>query len=247
MFAVPQTMKREGKPAVTGFLVEKEIRYLSDALSNPKRPFVAVLGGAKVSDKIPVIENLLKTVDTILIGGAMAYAFFKAQGKDIGQSKLDEKDVPTAQRFLDEAGTPGRAKIMLPVDTHCTREFKADGEKKIAERGNVGAGWMGLDIGPKTIAEYAKVVENAGTVVWNGPMGVFETKPFDRGTRAIAEAMAAATAHGATTIVGGGDSAAAVEQAGLADRMSHVSTGGGASLEFLEGKTLPGLAALTDR
>jgi phosphoglycerate kinase len=245
MFAVPNAMA--GKPRVAGFLLEKEIKYLSEAIANPKRPFVAILGGAKVSDKIPVIENLLKVVDTIVIGGAMAYAFFQAQGKDIGASKCDPKDVPIAEGFLAKAGKDGLAKIMLPVDTHCTDKFAADGPKKVTTGGEIGAGWMGLDIGPKTIAQYGKTVRAAKTVVWNGPMGVFEMPPFDAGTRAIAEALVKATKKGATTIVGGGDSAAAIEQFGLASQVSHVSTGGGASLEMLEGKKFASVELLDNQ
>jgi phosphoglycerate kinase len=245
MFAVPNAMA--GKPRVAGFLLEKEIKYLSEAIAAPKRPFVAILGGAKVTDKIPVIENLLKVVDTIVIGGAMAYAFFKAQGKDIGGSKCDPADVPIAEGFLSKAGKNGLAKIMLPVDTHCTDKFAADGPKKVTEGGQIGAGWMGLDIGPKTIKQYVKTVKAAKTVVWNGPMGVFEMPPFDAGTRAIADALVAATKKGATTIVGGGDSAAAIEQFGLAAKVSHVSTGGGASLEMLEGKKFASVELLDNQ
>jgi phosphoglycerate kinase len=245
MFAVPNAMA--GKPRVAGFLLEKEIKYLSEAIANPKRPFVAILGGAKVSDKIPVIENLLKVVDTIVIGGAMAYAFFKAQGKDIGASKCDPADVPIAGGFLAKAGKNGLAKIMLPVDTHCTDKFAADGPKKVAGGGEIGAGWMGLDIGPKTVKQYVKTVKAAKTVVWNGPMGVFEMPPFDAGTKAIADALVAATQKGATTIVGGGDSAAAIEQFGLAAKVSHVSTGGGASLEMLEGKKFASVELLDNQ
>ena len=245
MYAVPLAMA--GKPRVAGFLLEKEIRYLSEAIASPRKPFVAILGGAKVSDKIPVIENLLKVVDTIVIGGAMAYAFFKAQGKNIGSSKCDPNDVPIAQGFLAKAGQNGLAKIMLPVDTNCTDKFAADGPKKITTGGEIGAGWMGLDIGPATIKAYTKTVTAAKTVVWNGPMGVFEMPPFDAGTRAIANALVKATKKGATTIIGGGDSAAAIEQFGLADKVSHVSTGGGASLEMLEGKKFASVELLDNQ
>ena len=247
MYAVPKAIKAAGGAAVCGFLVEKEIKYLTDAIANPKRPFVAILGGAKVSDKIPVIENLMKVVDTIIIGGAMAYAFYKAQGKDVGKSKLDEADVPVAKGFLDRAKQGGGAKLVLPVDTHCTTEFKADGPKKVTEGGDVGEGWMGLDIGPKSIALFGGIIESAKTVIWNGPMGVFEMPPFDAGTRGVADALVNATAGGATTIIGGGDSAAAIEEFGQADKVSHVSTGGGASLEMLEGKKFETVALLDDK
>ena len=247
MFAVPKAMKEAGKPAVVGFLVEKEIKYLTDAIGNPQRPFVAILGGAKVSDKIPVIENLMKVVDTIVIGGAMAYAFFKAQGKNIGASKCDPNDVPIAQGFLEKAGRNGLARIILPLDNHCTDKFGADGPKKISLAGEIGDGWMGLDIGPKSIEEFTKIIVNAKTVVWNGPMGVFEMPPFDAGTRGVADALVKATANGATTIIGGGDSAAAIEEFGQAEKVSHVSTGGGASLEMLEGKKFESVELLDNK
>ncbi len=247
MYAVPKAMKAQGKPAVVGFLVEKEIKYLTDAIGNPQRPFVAILGGAKVSDKIPVIENLMKVVDTIVIGGAMAYAFFKAQGKDIGTSKCDPNDVPIAQGFLDKAGKNGLAQILLPLDNHASDKFGADGVKKIVDHGNIGGGFMGLDIGPKTIAQYTQTITSAKTVIWNGPMGVFEMPPFDAGTRGVAQALVKATAKGATTIIGGGDSAAAIEEFGLADKVSHVSTGGGASLEMLEGKKFESVEILDNK
>lgn len=247
MYAVPQAIKAAGKPCVVGFLVEKEIKYLTDAIARPQRPFVAILGGAKVSDKIPVIENLLKVVDTIIIGGAMAYAFYKAQGKNIGASKCDPNDVPVAQGFLDKAGKNGLAKIVLPIDTHCSTAFNAESPKKVVEGGQVGDGWMGLDIGPKTIAEFSRIIAAAKTVVWNGPMGVFEMPPFDTGTRGVANALVQATAKGAVTIIGGGDSAAAIEQFDQANKVSHVSTGGGASLEMLEGKKFASVEILDDK
>jgi phosphoglycerate kinase len=247
MYAVPKAIKAKGGPAVVGFLVDKEIKYLTHAIEHPQRPFVAILGGAKVSDKIPVIENLLKTVDTILIGGAMAYTFFKAQGKDVGGSKLEAEMVETAKRFLSESGTPGKAKIVLPKDTHATTEFKADGPKKICTGGNIDASWMGLDIGPATIAEFSAIILAAKTVIWNGPMGVFEMPPFDKGTRGVADALVKATATGATTIIGGGDSAAAIEEFGQANQVSHVSTGGGASLEMLEGKKFQSVEILDEK
>lgn len=247
MYAVPKAIKASGGAAVCGFLVEKEIKYLSEAIAHPRRPFVAILGGAKVSDKIPVIENLMKIVDTIIIGGAMAYAFYKAQGKNVGLSKLDEADVPVARGFLDRARAGGVARLVLPVDTHCTTQFSADAPRKLIEDGDIGDGWMGLDIGPKSIAKFGGIIETARTVIWNGPMGVFEMPPFDAGTRGVAEALVKATAAGATTIIGGGDSAAAMEQFGLAEKVSHVSTGGGASLEMLEGKTFQTVELLDDK
>ena len=246
MYAVAKAIKDAGKPAVVGFLVEKEIKYLTDAVASPKRPFVAILGGAKVSDKIPVIENLLKLVDTIVIGGAMAYTFLKAKGVATGGSRVEAEMVDTARGFLAKAGTAGMAKIMLPVDHHVSREFKADAEKQVTAGEAIDDGWMGLDIGPKTIEAYAKTIAAAKTVVWNGPMGVFEMPPFDKGTRGVADALVACTKQGGTTIVGGGDSAAAIEEFGLADQVSHVSTGGGASLEMLEGKKFETVAILDE-
>jgi len=243
MFAVPKALKDAGKPCVVGFLVEKEIRYLSDAIAKPKRPFVAILGGAKVSDKIPVITNLLGVVDKILIGGAMAYTFFLAQGKRTGSCKVEKDFVEQAKQML--ANSAG--KIVLPVDTHCGDDFKADCNKKIFEGGNIDDGWGGFDIGPKTMKLFAEQIKGAGTVVWNGPMGVFEMPPFDAGTRAVAQAVADATAKGAVTIIGGGDSAAAIEEFGLADKVSHVSTGGGASLEMLEGKKFASVELLDEK
>ena len=241
MVAVPKAMGT----AAAGYLLQKEIEFLSKPLSEPERPYVAILGGAKVSDKITVIRTLLEKADTILIGGAMSYAFLKAQGKSVGNSKLEKADevdpVAVAGDLLKEAekkGTP----IRLPSDHLCVKEFKEDAETQVVP-GEIPDGLMGVDIGPETTKQYAEKVSGAKLVVWNGPMGVFEMAPFAEGTRKLARAMADA---GATTIVGGGDTAAAVEQFGVADRMSHVSTGGGASLEFLEGKELPGIAALTD-
>ena len=244
MTALPQAMA--GKPRVVGFLMEKEIKYLAETMAKPARPFVAILGGAKVSDKLPVIENLLKTVDTILIGGAMAYTFFAAQGKNVGTSRIEADRVADAKRFLDIQGKNGLAKILVPLDNNTTTEFKADGPQKICENG-IETGWMGLDIGPKTIAVYAKEISSAKTVIWNGPMGVFEMPPFDKGTRAVADALVSATKAGATTIIGGGDSAAAIEEFGLAAQVSHVSTGGGASLEMLEGKAFNSVAQLDEK
>lgn len=230
-------------PAVSGFLMEKELEYIGGAVENPQRPFVAILGGAKIKDKIPVIENLLPNVDQLIIGGGMAYTFYKAQGYEIGQSLLDADSLDFCKRILNEA----QAKIVLPVDCVVAKEFSNDAERKTVSVTEIPADYQGLDIGPETIKRFTEVIGSAQTVVWNGPMGVFEMPNFAVGTRAIAEALAQATAAGATTIIGGGDSVAAVEQMGLADRMSHISTGGGASLELLEGKELPGVAALNDK
>ena len=230
-------------PAVAGLLMEKEINYLHNALENPKRPFVAVLGGSKISGKIDVIEALLPKVDALLVGGAMACTFYKAMGLETGKSLVEADRVELAKSLLDKAGT----RLILPHDAMVAPSIEQGGAARTVGREGIPADQAMLDIGPRTAESYARAIAAAKTVLWNGPMGVFETPPFDKGTRAVADAMAKATAGGATTIVGGGDSAAAVEAAGLADRMSHVSTGGGASLEFLEGKTLPGLAALTDR
>ncbi len=246
MYAVPKAMKDAGKSTVVGFLVEKEIKYLTDAVAKPQRPFVAILGGAKVSDKIPVIENLLSLVDTIVIGGAMAYTFLKAQGQNVGKSRVEAEMIDTARKFLDIAGKGGKAAIMLPVDHMCAKEFKAEGDKQVTE-GKIDDGWMGLDIGPKTIAAYSATISAAKTVVWNGPMGVFEMEPFAKGTRGVAEALVKATSKGATTIIGGGDSAAAIEEFGMADKVSHVSTGGGASLEMLEGKKFESVELLDSK
>jgi phosphoglycerate kinase len=242
MYAVPAAMKAAGKPAVVGFLVEKEVQYLADAIGHPKRPFVAILGGKKVSDKIAVITNLLSICDHVLIGGAMAYTFSLAQGGQTGKSLVEPDKVELARELLAKGG----AKLVLPVDTHCADDFSANAAKKIVKAGEIPPGFEGLDIGPETAKRYAAIVAAAGTVVWNGPMGVFEMPPFDAGTRAVADAVAAATAHGAVTIIGGGDSAAAVEQLGYADRVSHVSTGGGASLEMLEGKAFETVTVLDD-
>jgi phosphoglycerate kinase len=227
-FGAPQAMA--GKPRVIGFLIQKELAFLGEAISHPQRPFVAILGGAKVSDKINVIEQLLGKADTLLIGGAMAYTFFLAQGKQVGKSLVERDKVDLAKSLLAKAG----GKIKLPVDTVISNEMTDTAQTSIVE-GNIPADMEGFDIGPKTRALYAAEIAKAKTVIWNGPMGVFEKKPFAAGTRAVAEAVAEATAkHGATTIIGGGDSAAAIEQLGLSEKVSHVSTGGGASLEFLE-------------
>lgn len=230
-------------PAVSGFLIEKEVKFLGSAVENPARPFAAIMGGAKVGDKIPVIENLLKKVDTLIIGGGMAYTFFKAMGLEIGTSILDEDNIELAGKLMEEAKAAG-VNLLLPVDVVCAGEFANDAETKIVDRENMPKDMMGLDIGPKTVELYSKALAEAKTVVWNGPMGVFEMGNFAKGTEAVAKILAEA---GAVTIIGGGDSAAAAEQFGLADKMTHISTGGGASLEFLEGKTLPGIAVIEDK
>ena len=226
------------KPAVAGYLIEKEINFLGNAVNSPVRPLIAVLGGSKVSTKISVIENLLKKVDKLIIGGGMAYTFFAAQGKTTGTSLLEPDYIDYAKKMLSEAGD----KIVLPVDTVVTENFDNDAPSKVVE-GNIPDGWMGLDTGPKSIKLFKEVLADAKTVVWNGPMGVFEMPNFAKGTNEIAALLADLDA---TTIIGGGDSVAAVNQAGLGDKMSHISTGGGASMEFLEGKDLPGIVALTD-
>jgi phosphoglycerate kinase len=230
------------KPAVSGFLMEKELRYLGDALHDPRRPFVAVLGGAKISGKIDLIGALLPKVDQILIGGAMACTFFRAMGLSTGTSLVEEDRVDMAASLLKQGGR----KIILPAGAVVAQMLEANAEARTVKRDAIPDGWAVYDIDPMTEQDFSAAIDQAGTVIWNGPMGVFETPPFDHGTLAIARAMAHATAKGAITIVGGGDSAAAVAQAGLEDQMTHVSTGGGASLEFLEGKTLPGVAALDD-
>jgi phosphoglycerate kinase len=242
MHAVPAALKASGKPAVVGFLVEKEIQYLADAIRRPRRPFVAILGGKKVSDKIAVIKNLLSICDHVLIGGAMAYTFALAQGGKTGKSLVEPDKVELAKELIATGGS----KLVLPVDTHCADDFSATANKQIVKAGQIPDGFEGLDIGPDTAAAYAAIIRSAGTVVWNGPMGVFEMPPFDAGTKAVADAVAAATAAGGVTIIGGGDSAAAVEQLGYADRVSHVSTGGGASLEMLEGKAFETVAVLDE-
>ena len=226
------------QPALAGYLIEKEIQFLGNAVNSPVRPLVAILGGSKVSSKISVIENLLKKVDKLIIGGGMAYTFFAAQGKTTGTSLLEPDYIDYAKKMLDEAGD----KIVLPIDTVITEKFDNDAPSKVVE-GNIPDGWMGLDIGPKSIELFKGVLKDAKTVVWNGPMGVFEMPNFAKGTNEIAALLAELDA---TTVIGGGDSVAAVNQAGLADKMSHISTGGGASMEFLEGKDLPGIVALTD-
>jgi phosphoglycerate kinase len=228
------------RPAVAGLLMEKELAYLHGALEDPQHPFVAILGGSKISGKIDVIHALLPKVDALLVGGAMACTFYRAMGLETGKSLVEEDRVEMARQLLDEAGT----RLILPHDAVVAPSLDAGAKSRTVQKEQIPVDMAMLDIGPRTAESYGRAIGSARTVLWNGPMGVFETPPFDRGTLAIAQAMANATAQGATTIVGGGDSAAAVEQAGLASRMSHVSTGGGASLEFLEGKTLPGVAAL---
>ncbi len=230
-------------PAVSGFLIEKEIKFLGDAVNDPARPFAAIMGGAKVGDKIPVIENLLTKVNTLIIGGGMAYTFFKAMGLEIGTSILDEESIGLAGELLAKAEKAG-VKMLLPVDVVCADEFSNDARTCICSRDNIPADMMGMDIGPETVKLYSAEIEKAATVVWNGPMGVFEMDNFAKGTRSIAEALSRCSG---VTIIGGGDSAAAVEQFGLAEKMTHISTGGGASLEFLEGKELPGVAVLEDK
>jgi len=227
MVAVPKAMGN--KPKVSGFLVAKEIEYLSDTISNPARPFVAILGGAKVSDKIKVIDNLLGICDYVLIGGAMAYTFSLAAGGKVGKSLVEKDKVELAKELIAKGGS----KLVLPVDTHCGDDFSGDCNKKVVAAGEIPDGWEGLDIGPETAKQYADLLKNAKTVVWNGPMGVFEMPPFDEGTKQVAQAIADSEA---TSIIGGGDSAAAIEQLGFAEQVTHVSTGGGASLSMLEGQ-----------
>ena len=241
--ASTEGVARHLKPAVAGLLMQKELDYLRGALDNPKKPFVAILGGSKISGKIDVIEALLPKVDALLVGGAMACTFYKAMGLETGKSLVEPERVEMAKELIEKAGTI----LILPHDAMVAASIEEGRTAKAVSRENLPADMAMLDIGPRTAESYARAILSAQTILWNGPMGVFETPPFDKGTRAIADAMAQATAKGATTIVGGGDSAAAVEQAGLAAKMSHVSTGGGASLEFLEGKTLPGVAILDER
>lgn len=229
-------------PSVAGYLLKKEIDIMGNALDNPKRPFVAILGGAKVSDKIGVIENLLKKVDTLIIGGGMAYTFFKALGYEVGKSLLEADKVELAKRLMEDAKATG-VKFLLPVDNVVAKEFKADAEHKVVDSDKIPADWEGLDIGPVTRELFGKEILNAKTVIWNGPMGVFEFPAFAKGTEAVAEYLSRCDG---ITIIGGGDSAAAVEQMGYSDKVTHVSTGGGASLEFMEGLELPGVAALQD-
>ena len=235
----------EGKPRVSGFLIEKELKYLGDTVNEPVRPFAAILGGAKVSDKIAVIENLLDKVDVILIGGAMAYTFFKAQGTEIGNSLCEEDFLDKANELMEHALEVG-CEIVLPVDSVVAKEFKANAEHKVVS-GDIEVDWKGLDIGPESRKLFAEKLEGVKTVVWNGPMGVFELEPFDEGTKAVAQAVAEATSKGARSIIGGGDSASAIVNMGLEESVSHISTGGGASLEFLEGKTFKCIEILDEK
>lgn len=230
-------------PAVSGFLIEKEIDFMGNALENPKRPFVAILGGKKVSDKIGVINSLLEKVDTLMIGGAMAYTFFKAQGYEVGNSICELDKLDLAKELMEKASKKG-VKLMLPVDTKLGKEFDKDTESKTVKASEIPEGWEGFDIGEETIKLYKEELKNAKTIVWNGPLGLFEFDQFAIGTNEIAKTLAEVDA---ITIIGGGDSAAAIEKAGLADKMTHISTGGGASLEFLEGKKLPGIECLQDK
>ena len=229
-------------PAVSGFLIQKELDFIGGALANPKRPLVAILGGSKVSSKIGVINNLLEIADTIIIGGGMAYTFSAAQGGQVGDSLLEEDWKDYANDMVKKAADKG-VKLLLPVDTVTADKFAPDAESNVVKAGQIPDGWQGLDIGPETVKLYCDAVADAGTVIWNGPMGVFEFEKFAAGTKAVAEALSKTSA---ITIIGGGDSAAAVQQLGYADKMTHISTGGGASLEFMEGKELPGVACLLD-
>jgi len=233
------------KTAVAGYLIKKELLYLGKALQQPERPFVAILGGSKISGKIDVLENLFKKVDTVLVGGAMVFTFFKAQGYQVGKSLVEESKVELALKILEEAKNKG-IKLLLPLDVILAAEISADAPFHAADISSIPENMIGVDIGPVTIETYRNEILSARTVLWNGPMGVFEIDNFAEGTLSVAKALSDATAKGATTIVGGGDSAAAIAKAGLSDEITHISTGGGASLEFLEGKELPGIAALND-
>ncbi|MFT9817829.1 phosphoglycerate kinase [Lysinibacillus sp. NPDC056185] len=230
-------------PAVSGFLMQKELDVLGKALSNPERPFTAIIGGAKVKDKIGVIESLLEKVDHLIIGGGLSFTFIKAQGYDIGKSLLEEDKIDLAKSFIEKAKAKG-VQLHMPIDTVVANEFSKDAETQIVDVDAIPADWMGLDIGPKTAANYAEVIKNSKLIIWNGPMGVFEMDKFANGTKTVADAMATTTGY---TVIGGGDSAAAVEKFEVADKMDHISTGGGASLELMEGKELPGIVALNDK
>jgi 3-phosphoglycerate kinase len=243
MYTVPLMMK--GKPRVIGFLIEKELKFLGKTVSNPEKPFVAILGGAKVSDKIGVIENLLTKVDRLLIGGAMAYTFFKAQGKAVGKSLCEDGFLDEADELVKHAEEAG-CEMLLPIDTVVAKEFKAGAEKKTVS-GDIKSDWQGMDIGPQTQKLFAEKLSGAKTIVWNGPMGVFELPPFDEGTKVVALAVAEATDKGAKSVIGGGDSTSAVKKLGLENRITHISTGGGASLEFLEGKKFKCLEILDEK
>ncbi|WP_026677541.1 phosphoglycerate kinase [Fictibacillus gelatini] len=231
-------------PAVAGFLMEKELEVLGKALSDPERPFTAIIGGAKVKDKIDVINNLLEKVDNLILGGGLAYTFIKAQGDDVGKSLLEEDKIETAKAFMEKAKEKG-VNLLIPQDVVVADEFSNDANTKVVDTSAIPSDWQGLDIGPKTIDSYTNVIRNSKLVIWNGPMGVFEMESFANGTRSVAEALA--DSANAYSVIGGGDSAAAVEKFGLADQMDHISTGGGASLEFMEGKALPGVVALNDK
>ncbi|MBU2586296.1 MAG: phosphoglycerate kinase, partial [Bacteroidetes bacterium] len=233
------------KQNASGYLMQKEIDFLSKAVGNPERPYTAILGGAKISGKIDVIKNLMNKVDNLIIGGGMAFTFFKAQGLEIGKSLLEEDRIQMAKEILDEAKSKN-LKLFFPVDTVIADAFDNNANTEVVDINSIKPDWQGLDIGPKTIELFSEVIKNSKTIVWNGPMGVFEMDNFATGTNAISKVLAEATEKGVITIVGGGDSAAAISKAGLDDKVSHVSTGGGASLEFLEGKILPGVAALTE-
>lgn len=230
-------------PAVAGFLMEKELEVLGKALSNPERPFTAIIGGAKVKDKIGVIESLLETVDHLIIGGGLSFTFIKAQGHDIGKSLLEEDKIELAQSFIQKAKEKG-VQLHMPIDAVVANEFSQDAQTQTVNVEAIPAEWMGLDIGPKTAANYAEVIKNSKLIIWNGPMGVFELDKFAHGTKTVADAMAATAGY---TVIGGGDSAAAVEKFNVAEKMDHISTGGGASLELMEGKALPGIVALNDK
>jgi phosphoglycerate kinase len=233
------------KTCAAGYLMQKELDYLGSALANPKRPYCAILGGAKISGKIDVINNLLDKVDTLIVGGGMAFTFFKAQGKEIGKSLLEAEKLDLAKELLEKVKS-SKLKFLLPVDVVVAEEFKNDSPSTVVDIDKITSDKMGLDIGPKSIKLFSDELLKSKTIVWNGPMGVFEMPNFAKGTFSVAEALAKATESGAITVIGGGDSAAAIADAGLEKKVSHVSTGGGASLEFLEGKVLPGVAALTD-
>ena len=230
-------------PAVSGFLIEKEIKFLGEALNNPKRPFVSIIGGKKVSDKISVINNLLDKVDTLLIGGGMAYTFFKAMGLNIGTSLCEDDKLDFAKELMTKAKEKG-VKLLLPVDVVVAKEFASDAESKVVKIDQIEDGWEGMDIGPETIKMFEEVLKEAKTIMWNGPLGVFEFDKFAKGTNEIAKMIGNSEA---ISVIGGGDSAAAIEKAGMADKMTHISTGGGASLEFLEGKKLPGIECLLEK
>jgi 3-phosphoglycerate kinase len=243
MYTVPMVM--EGKPRVIGFLVEKELKFLGDTIKDPVRPFVAILGGAKVSDKIGVIENLIDKVNRIIIGGAMAYTFLKARGKAVGDSLCEDDFMDKATELLDRAAEVN-CEVLLPPDHAVVRKLEAGAEHRIAV-GDIDPGWQAVDIGPMAAKEFSQKIADAKTIVWNGPMGIFEIPPFDQGTKVVAQAVAKATQKGAKSIVGGGDSASAIEQLGLQDKISHISTGGGASLEFLEGKKFKAIDILDEK